>query len=211
MRSRSISLHDVDGFPHEVGDLADPVRMEMMERGFTLVPTPLSLETRAFLESRTSRFVKPFDGRPWRPLPALSEYARWLEELLRTALPDEPVALAALELRHERAGSSDASADRLHVDGSYIRSVYTHHGPATIYRDGKTEQCVPAGRTLLMTAMNRARSIGQPCTLHRRPGPGPERAVIVCSFEPTPEHRPQSDARPHAGRKARAKAERRWR
>lgn len=37
---------------------------------------------------------------------------------------------------------------------------------------------------LLMTGMERARSVGVPCTLHRRPGPGPERTVVVCSFEP---------------------------
>src|SRR5262249_47243085 len=30
----------------------------------------------------------------------------------------------------------------------------------------------------------RARAVHMPCTLHRRPGAGPERAVIVCSFEP---------------------------
>ena len=32
--------------------------------------------------------------------------------------------------------------------------------------------------------MDRARAKGVRCTLHRRPGSGPERAVVVCSFEP---------------------------
>src|SRR5262249_25537648 len=54
-------------------------------------------------------------------------------------------------------------------------------------RDGDAQRPVPRGQTLLMTAMDRARALGVPCTLHRRPGPGPERAVIVCSFEPRPE------------------------
>ncbi|MFI5460716.1 MAG: hypothetical protein ACHRXM_35330 [Isosphaerales bacterium] len=40
------------------------------------------------------------------------------------------------------------------------------------------------GQTLVLTALDRARALGVPCTLHRRPGAGPERAVIVCSFEP---------------------------
>jgi hypothetical protein len=38
-----------------------------------------------------------------------------------------------------------------------------------------------------MTAQNRARALRIPCTLHRRPGAGPERAVVVCSFEPRAE------------------------
>jgi hypothetical protein len=80
--------------------------------------------------------------------------------------------------------------DKLHADGSYLRSVFTLYGPATIYRDQGAERPVLCGQTLLMTAMDRARARGVPCTLHRRPGAGPERAVIVGSFEPRPE-RPQ--------------------
>jgi len=36
----------------------------------------------------------------------------------------------------------------------------------------------PDGQTLLMTAMDRARVVGVPCTLHRRPGAGPEHDAI---------------------------------
>jgi hypothetical protein len=90
----------------------------------------------------------------------------------------------ALEFRHERPGAVDKEVDKLHADGSYIRSVYTLCGLTTVYRDGDAQLSVPRGQTLLMTAMNRARALGLPCTLHRRPGAGPERAVIVCSFEP---------------------------
>ena len=49
---------------------------------------------------------------------------------------------------------------------------------------------MPDGHTLLMTALGRARAVRLPCTLHRRPGAGPERAVVVCSFEPRPEQQP---------------------
>jgi hypothetical protein len=107
--------------------------------------------------------------------------------LLGQALPEEAVSLAALEYRHEQAGFLDPEVDRLHADGSYIRSVLTLYGLTTIYRDDDTEKPVPAEQTLLMTAQGRARAIGVPCTLHRRPERGPERAVIVGSFEPRPE------------------------
>src|SRR5262249_24485482 len=83
-----------------------------------------------------------------------------------------------------RAGIVDEEVDRLHMDGSYIRTVHTLYGPTTIYREGKEEWPVPDGQTLLMTAQNRTRAVRVPCTLHRRPGPGPDRAVLVCSFEP---------------------------
>jgi hypothetical protein len=73
------------------------------------------------------------------------------------------------------------------VDGSYIRAVYTLFGPSTVYLDGDAERSVPCGPTLLMTALERCKATGLPCTLHRRPGSGPERAVIVCSFAPRPE------------------------
>ena len=54
----------------------------------------------------------------------------------------------------------------------------------TVYREGEVERPVPDGQTLLMTAQDRTRATRVPCTLHRRPGAGPERAVVVCSFEP---------------------------
>src|SRR5260370_629630 len=50
--------------------------------------------------------------------------------------------------------------------------------------DPPAERRVPGPQTLRMTAFGRARALGVPSTRHRRPGPGPERAVIVCSFEP---------------------------
>jgi hypothetical protein len=87
-------------------------------------------------------------------------------------------------LRRESANHTDKEVDRLHADGSYIRSVFTLHGPSTVYRDGRTERSVAPGTTIFMTAIGRARTIGVPCTLHRRPGRGMERTVIVCSFEP---------------------------
>ena len=100
------------------------------------------------------------------------------------------MSLDSLEFRHEPAGSEDQQVDRLHADGSYLRSVCTLYGPATVYRDGNVERSVLDGYTLLMTALGRARAVGRPCTLHRRPGAGPERAVLVCSFEPRPEKPP---------------------
>lgn len=104
--------------------------------------------------------------------------------MLAVALPAEDLALAALELRHEPAGYTDPEVDRLHADGSYLRTVRMLRGPATIYRDDGVEKPIPDEQTLLMTAMGRARAMRVPCTLHRRPGAGPARSLIVCSFEP---------------------------
>src|SRR5438445_631867 len=50
------------------------------------------------------------------------------------------------------------------------------------------ELAAAARESLLMTAMDRAHALHVPCTLHRRPGAGPPRAVIVCSFEPREEN-----------------------
>src|SRR5207244_841760 len=87
----------------------------------------------------------------WRKLPQLARYACWLEALLTGALPEESVCLAALEFRHEDAGSADAVVDRFHADGSYLRTVCTLYGPATVYRDDDGEsRSVPHGQTLLM-------------------------------------------------------------
>jgi hypothetical protein len=162
----------------------DGVRREMLERGFTLLETPrfFELGLRFRPEGRTT--VLAIGSKRWRTIPELARYAAWLETLLKRALPDERLALTVLEFRHEPAGYEDKTVDRLHADGSYIRSVCTLYGQPTIYRDGKLEQPVPPGQALLMTAMQRAQLLGVHCTLHRRPGPGPERAVIVCSFEP---------------------------
>jgi hypothetical protein len=160
------------------------VRLDLLERGFTLVTAPPVFEDRLLPRLRRRRTVLPAQDRRWWQFPPLARYAYWLEELLRQALPEEAIALAALEFRHEPAGSEDGDVDRLHADGSYLRAVTTLYGPSTVYRDGRAERSVPPGRTLLLTAMDRARALKVPCTLHRRPGLGPERAVLVCSFTP---------------------------
>jgi hypothetical protein len=156
----------------------------MLERGFTLVDTPAFFGDNLLLGIKRSKTVLPFHSKRWWKFPQLARYGFWLERLLGKTLPEEAVSLADLEFRHEHAGSEDREVDQLHVDGSYIRSVFTLQGPTTIYRDGQAELPVPDGHTLLMTAFDRARLLRAPGTLHRRPGAGPERAVIVCSFEP---------------------------
>jgi hypothetical protein len=172
--------------PRQTGTFIGAMRLEMLERGFARVDTPTFFDERLLLRLKRGRTVLPSGCKGWRRFPELANYGSWLEELLGRALCEEPVSLAVLELRHESAGSEDKEVDRLHADGSYIRSVCTLFGPTTIYRDGKSERSVPCGQSFLMTALDRAKAVGVPCTLHRRPGPGPERTVIVCSFEPRP-------------------------
>ncbi len=155
----------------------------MLQRGFALVEAPPYLGD-GLLTLRKSRMVLPFHSKRWWRFPQLARYGCWLERLLVRALPAERLSLLDLEFRHEPAGSVDDTVDRMHADGSYVRSVHALYGPGTVYRDGDVELPVPAGQTLLMTAMNRAMALRVPCTLHRRPGAGAERAVIVCSFEP---------------------------
>ena len=162
----------------------DNARLELLGRGFTLVDTPPFFDDGLFHRLKRSKTVLPFHSKRWWKYPQLARYGCWLEEVLTAALPEESVSLAGLEFRHECAGCTDQEVDRLHADGSYIRTVFTPYGPTTVYRDGDTERPVPHGRTLVMTAMDRARALRVPCTLHRRPGAGPERAVIVCSFAP---------------------------
>ncbi len=164
----------------------------MTGRGFALVDTSPFFGVGWVPRQHTQRTVLAAHDSRWWQFPQLARYACWLEALLGEALPEEAVALTSLEFRLELAGSEDREVDRLHADGSYLRSVWTLYGPATIYRSGTVERSVPNGQTLLMTAMGRARAVGRPCTLHRRPGAGPERAVIVCSFEPRPAHLPQA-------------------
>jgi hypothetical protein len=135
-------------------------------------------------EKKCGSMVLEANSRGWWKFPQLALYGRWLERLLREALPEESLGLTDLDFRHEPAGAEDKVVDRLHADGSYLRSVYTLYGRTTIYRDGAIDRSVPCGQTLLMTALARARAKRLHCTLHRRPGPGPERAVVVCSFEP---------------------------
>jgi hypothetical protein len=170
--------------PRLSGKTVGGVRREMLERGFTLLDTPWFFEQGLLLKLKGRKTVLPYATKRWWDFPQLARYARWLESLVGKALPEECLSLTVLEFRHEPAGSEDKTVDRLHADGSYIRSVCAMYGPTTIYRDGKTEKSVPTGQTLLMTAMERARALGVHCTLHRRPGAGPERAVIICSFEP---------------------------
>jgi hypothetical protein len=160
------------------------VRREMAQRGFSHVQTLLHFDQSMCLLSPGRTTLLPSDCKAWWKFPQLARYASWVEALLGEALPDEALSLVSLEFRHERAGCVDEEVYRLHADGSYLRSIFTFCGAATIYREGKEERPVPEGRTLLMTAMDRARAMRIPCTLHRRPGPGPQRQVIVCSFEP---------------------------
>jgi hypothetical protein len=156
----------------------------MLGRGFTLVSTPSFFDADLLSRLKRSRTVLTPDCPRWWKFPQFAHYACWLERLLEKALPDEPVGLASLEYRHERAGLVDDEVDGLHADGGYLRSVYTHFGLSTLYRDGGVERPVPDGQTLLMTAQDRTRVRRVRCTLHRRPGTGPERAVIVGSFTP---------------------------
>jgi hypothetical protein len=170
--------------PRVTGNCAAGVRQDMLGRGFALVRTPPFFDDRLFLRLGKITTVLSPHGKRWGRSPELARYGCWLEELLARALPEEPVCLATLELRREATGARDPDVNRLHADGSYIRAVCTLYGPGTVYRDGDEEHPVRRGQTLLMTAMERARAVGVRCTLHRRPGAGPERALIVCSFEP---------------------------
>lgn len=162
------------------------VRQDMRERGFTLLDGRLFLDEQHRFRLTRGWNVLRIGSRRWQQLPKLVEYAQRLEHLLCQALAEEFVALVRVEYRHEAADSEETDVDRWHADGAYIRSVYTDFGPGTRYREGDTERTVPIGKTLIMTAIDRARAVGVPCTLHRRPGPGPERAVVICSFESRP-------------------------
>jgi hypothetical protein len=165
-------------------DCVSRARREMLGRGFALVDTPLEFESGMARERKSVRIILASNSKHWWKFPQLEVYANRLERLLGAALPDETLALADLELRYEPAGAEDKEVDRLHVDGAYLRSVCTLYGPTTIYFEGKVEHAVPFGQTLLMTALARATAMRIRGTLHRRPGSGPKRAVIVCSFEP---------------------------
>jgi hypothetical protein len=137
----------------------DLVRLAMTTRGFALVDTPPFFDVELFLRLKRRRTVVLPHGRRCRQFPQLVRYGSWLEALLGAALPEEAVALESVELRHEPQGFADPEVDRLHADGPYVRSVLTLYGPATIYRDGKSELPVPAGQTLLMTAFGRASGV----------------------------------------------------
>jgi hypothetical protein len=173
--------------PRLTGACAGAARQDLLGPGFSLLDTSPFLDNALLPRRHRQRTVLPSHDKRWWQFPQLARFACWLEALLGEALPEEAVSLASLEFRHEPAGLQDREVDRLHADGSYLRSIWTLYGPTTIYRTRGVERPVPAGHTLLMTALGRARAVRVPCTLHRRPGAGPERAVIVCSFEPSSE------------------------
>jgi hypothetical protein len=179
--------------PAQPDALVASVRREMLERGFSLVDMPPLLDGGRFPELKKKKMVMTCDCMRWWQFPQLAVHACWLESLVSEALPEESVSLVALDYRYEQASFEDRTVDRLHADGSYVRSVYTLYGASTLYREEDNEHSVPRGRALLLTAMSRARALGLHCTLHRRPGPGPERAVIVCSFEPRYEKRGKAE------------------
>ena len=181
--------------PRPSGEIVAWVRQEMLERGFTRVDTPSLPFDRLFLGWKETETAFPLTDKRWEKIPQFARCGCWLEELLHVALPEEALVLVAMEYRQEPAGYADKVVDRLHADGSYVRSVCTLYGPPTVYRDGKAEVTMPPKQTLLMTAMERARTLRVPCTLHRRPGAAPKRGVIVCSLEPRHERpRPKNEA-----------------
>jgi hypothetical protein len=160
------------------------VRRRMTDPGFALIKTPRFFDDGPLLRLKRHETLLPPDSTRWSRFPQFARYARWLEDLLAEALPEEPVCLAALEFRHEPPGLENLEVDRLHADAGYLRSVHTLYGATTVYRYRKMEWSVPLDQTLLMTAQDRTRALGPPCTLHRRPNPGVARAVIVCSLVP---------------------------
>ena len=153
-----------------------------MGRGFSLVDTPpffgdglpsVLVSTGWCYRSKTS-----VGGRS----PELARYTFWLETILVEALPEESLCMTSVEFRHEPAGLEDREVDRLHADGSYLHSVWTLYGPATIYRDGRIEKPVPNGQTLLMTAIESCRkpfARALPCTgVRSKTGAGGDRLLV---------------------------------
>src|SRR5262249_38088978 len=138
--------------PRLTATCVDAVRADMLDRGLALVKSPRLFDEHLFLRLPRSKTVLPPDSKRWGKLPELAAYASWLEELLGLALPEEAVGLVALEFRHEPDGFEDRESDRLHVDGSYIRTVCTLFGRSTLYQDEDGVRPVPDGHTLIMTA-----------------------------------------------------------
>jgi hypothetical protein len=103
------------------------VRLDMLGRGFALVDTPPFDDRLSDQLRRRRTTLRAGDSRWWK-FPQLARYGCWLEALLRRALPEEAISLAALEFRHERAGLVDEEVDGLHADGSYIRSARCRAG-----------------------------------------------------------------------------------
>lgn len=158
------------------------LRTELLEKGFALLPTPRLHVDEALPRGKKDRILAPFFSRRSERFPELARYGRWLDSLLRQALPEECLGLDTLEYRFERAKLVIDEVDKLHADGGYIRSLYTLAGPPTVYLHARKEHIVPFGRTLVITAFGRARKVRVPCTLHRRPGSGIERTLIVGTF-----------------------------
>jgi hypothetical protein len=190
--------------PRRAGTLVGAVRADLLGRGFTLVSAPRAFDGGLLVRLGRVRTSLRFDSDRWWKYPELARYACWLESLLAEALPEESAALAALEFRHEPAGFVDRLTERLHADGGYLRAVFAPRGPTTVYWEEDAERPVPAGQTLVMTASDRTRALGVPCTLHRRPAAEVERALVVCSFGPRPEGpRPPNVCRRVAGMRGR--------
>jgi hypothetical protein len=168
--------------PEVIEEPGCALRARMRREGFALVTTPPIRLSPTLIRGRKNRVLTSLDSRcSWR-FPELVNYGEWLQRLIQQTLPEERLQLGTLEFRFERGGLVDKEVDRIHADGGYIRSLHLLWGLSTFYRNGKIEQIVPKGQTLLMTAMDRARKLHVPCTLHRRPEANSERALIVCSF-----------------------------
>src|SRR5262245_35718991 len=85
--------------PRQTSTWVSRVRLEMLERGFSLVDTPSFLDDGLFRRLKRSKTVLPFHSKRWWNYPQLARYGCWLEWLLGEALPEESVSLAALEFR----------------------------------------------------------------------------------------------------------------
>jgi hypothetical protein len=158
------------------------LRAQMHGPGYASVSGPSVQISDVLSRGKKNRVLTPFGSRQTLRFPELAQYGLWLESLVQEALWEEGLQLHSLEYRFEREGLADETVDKIHVDGGYIRSVYSLLGQPTVFMAAKEEQVVSPGQTFVMTAFERARQVRVPCTLHRRPGGNSERALIVCTF-----------------------------
>ena len=93
-------------------------------------------------------------------------------------------AQAEVQMRYRQINDLLRSASIRAAESSRIALAAYREGGTDLLKLLDAELPVPRGQTLLLTALDRARALRLHCTLHRRPGAGPERAVIVGSFEP---------------------------